>query len=1369
VNAARAHSEWLSLVEVSGPLLTVPVLSRALPLGLEPTDKELVDELRVAWAEVTDEPRLSGRWVSWVLKQLLDLPPEVLLHGTSVPSRLAHRVGEHATELRPDYVVADPPAADGGTPVRMLVAEWPWGTELGSPLKGSTWAANPQDRLEELCRASGTRLGLLTNGDTWVLMDAPAGGATGRATWDAELWLEERSTLDAFTTLLGARRFFSAAANETLEALLTESASAEAEVTDQLGRQVQAAVALLIGSWSRANRERNGALFGPLTYEEIYQGAVTVLMRLVFLLCAEERGLFLLGDPLYDTAYAVSTLRAQLQEEADAHGEDVLERRYGAWSRLLATFRMVYGGAGHENLSLPPYGGGLFDPDRFPWLEGRTGDDGGWRSTPAVDPLPVDDRTVLAVLDALQVLRFSGRGGVSEAQRLSFRALDVQQIGHVYEGLLDHGAVPADTVALGLLGSKGPELALELVEEQASRGPASLVGWLSEQTGLSEKAVSKALAAEPAPDDLARLVSACENDRALAQRIAPYLALLRLDLRGLPEVWLPGSVVMTRSGNRRSSGTYYTPKALAEEMVRYALEPLVYKPGPAEGAAPEEWVLRPANELLDLKVCDPAMGSGAFLVAASQYLAARLLEAWSLAQVKPSDLIGPPGGAWVPLPSDESDREVLALRLVADRCIYGVDRNPMAVEMAKLSLWLLTLAKDKPFSFVDHALRTGDSLLGITSLAQLEYLHPDPAAGAALQRGRIFDPAVFSRDLLKDALAKRKTLESFLVLDVKDAEEKRRLFQEAHDELEPLRVVGNIVTGAALSTSTQGTDALESRLLTIAPEVQAALDPEQSDEDRDVRLYDLALKAEYWLDEGRPPMAPDRRCLHWPLEFPEVFLDRDRPGFDALVGNPPFLGGKRISGPYGTTYREYLVRTIAAGRTGNADLVSYFFLRASQVVRESGTIGLLATNTIAQGDTREVGLDWLTAHGWTIPRAVKSRPWPGDATLEIAQVWLYHEKWEGQATLEGRPVRLVTSALEPASRVTGKPHRLLSAEKRSFIGSALNTDQFILMPDEGKALLDADARNADVVMPYMNGEDLNSRPDCSASRYVINFHDWPLERAEEYPQPFAIVRDLVMPEVLRKVEEAKKNNSKSYLAWDKRWWQFWNVRANLYSTIRSMNRVLVIAQVSKTVKATFVPNGIVYAHKIVVLAYDDEQHYALTNSDLHYWWTITHSATMRSDLSYSPSDCFETLPQPELTQGMGKTGTALDSYRHQLMLDRWEGLTSTYNRVHNPKEEAHDIAKLRDLHVELDYAVAAAYGWDDLHLDHDFWETRQGTRFTVGPEARQELLDRLLELNHERHAEEVRLGLDPSSGSNSVTRPRRREARESVPLFEVTP
>lgn len=224
----------------------------------------------------------------------------------------------------------------------------------------------------------------------------------------------------------------------------------------------------------------------------------------------------------------------------------------------------------------------------------------------------------------------------------------------------------------------------------------------------------------------------------------------------------------------------------------------------------------------------------------------------------------------------------------------------------------------------------------------------------------------------------------------------------------------------------------------------------------------------------------------------------------------------------------------------------------------------------------------------------------------------------------------------------------------------------------------------------------------------------------------------------------------------------------MYSAIEDKNRVLVVAEISKAVRPVFVPNGLVYSHRLAVFSYADDTHFALLSSDLHYWWTVSHSSTLETRVSYNPTDCFETFPQPELTEAVGKAGAALDVHRRQLMLDRWEGLTTTYNRVHNPKDEAVDIGELRRLHVELDHEVAAAYGWQDLDLDHDFWETRQGTRFTVGPEARVELLDRLLELNHARYEEEVRMGLHAKKA------PKRRysavlsSASDPV-LFEVEP
>lgn len=1325
---ARHHDEWLSLIEVSGPFLTLPVLERAFPQGIEPVDRSVIEELRLALQAWHEDQTHTPQWVRWVLTRLLEFDDQTLLEGPAVPQILSCSAPEHAEILRPDMAIAEPQA--GGEPaVRMLINTWKPTQKLDGKTSDQKWAATPLDRMTDLLRATGVRLGLVTNGELWTLVHAPAGGPTTFATWDAGLWLEERQTMAAFATLLGARRFFGVADSDTLESLFNESADAEQEVTGQLGLQVRQSVELLVDAFSRADRERKGALLADLEPREIYQAAVTFMMRLVFLLSAEERGLFLLGDPLYDEAYAVSTLRGQLREEADRFGEEPLERRSTAWHRLLATFRMVHAGVEHENLRLPAYGGSLFDPDRFPFLEGRASEGSNDRGKHGT-PLPVDDRTVLHILDALQVLRFKGRGGFVEARRLSFRALDVEQIGHVYEGLLDHTAVHVDASAVGLAGKLEPEMALSLIEEQAQKGQPVLVEWLAEQTGRSVTAVTKDLDGEIDLNAWPRLLAACDNDDDLAARIRPYHALLRDDLRGMPQVYLADSVYVTKVGERRSSGTYYTTRALAEEMVEHALAPLVYSPGPADTADASAWKLKRPEETLGLRVCDMAMGSGAFLVAACRYLADRLVEAWSaeseLRTIEPSGS-GPLTVEGIPIPDDADDRLIFARRLVADRCLYGVDLNPMAVEMAKLSLWLITLGKDRPFSFVDHALRCGDSLLGIVDLEQITALHPDPARGRALHQ-HLLDPTVAIKPAVERAIDLRRTLEAFPVIELRDAQDKEKLFVDSAEALNDLRVVADVVIGAALSTSQQGGDALETRLVAVANSVAAVFDPQRSDSDRAARVQSLRWDAAYWLNEGKPLMAPDRRPFHWPLEFPEVFAEG---GFDAVAGNPPFQGGQRISGALGADFREYLIREVAGGTRGSADLVAYFFLRAVSVTRAGGSIGLLATNTISQGDTREVALDQLTASGCTIYRAWKSRPWPGDASLEVAQVWLHQGPWLGQRVLNGSVVAGITTSMDPASRSAGQAKRLAANHDLSFQGSIVLGMGFVLAPADVQALIESNSRNAEVLFPYLNGEDLNSSPTQSPTRWVIAFTGLEEAQAETYVEPFEIVRKLVKPgrdKVKRQVRR-------------ERWWRFAEEATGLYTAIEGLSRVIVITRISKTVMPVFVPTTVVFSDATVVFVYDDDAHFGLLSSCFHWWWALTRSSTLETRIRYTPTDCFETFPQPALTLRVAASGAALDTHRRPMMIGRNEGLTKTYNRVHDEQEHAADVLELRRLHVELDYAVAEAYGWSDLALGHGFYETPQGVRFTVAPPARVELLDRLLELNHERHKAEVAAGL----------------------------
>ena len=233
-----------------------------------------------------------------------------------------------------------------------------------------------------------------------MFVDAPVGAATTVVSWYARVWGQEAITLQAFSSLLGIRRFF-VDASERLPALLDRSLKFQDEVTDALGSQVSRAVEVLIQAIDRADQDRNRELLEDVSPSQLYEAALTVMMRLVFLLSAEERGLLLMGDERYESYYAISTLRMQLRAES----EDILERRWDSWSRLLAVFRAVFGGIDHENLRLPALGSSLFDPDRFPFLEGRP-KNSNWKKDEAT-PLPIDNRTVLLLLDAIQqLLRF---------------------------------------------------------------------------------------------------------------------------------------------------------------------------------------------------------------------------------------------------------------------------------------------------------------------------------------------------------------------------------------------------------------------------------------------------------------------------------------------------------------------------------------------------------------------------------------------------------------------------------------------------------------------------------------------------------------------------------------------------------------------------------------------------------------------------------------------------------------------------------------------------------------------------------------------------------------------------------------------------
>lgn len=1334
-----AKHEWLNLLEVSGPFLAVPVLGEVFPQGLEELDASRAKRLRSAYEEWrdavdgddADRDKLHAAWVDEVLRTALEADDQLLKAGKDVPASVVE-LPEHATTIVPEFVFVDP--THGGA-VLAPVHVFPPDTDLSASMKFGGLSCSPGDRMTLHLRALNVPFGIVTNGERWMLVHAPTGQVATFASWYARMWGQEPATLRAFVSLLGVRRFF-APAQDRLPALFERSLEHQDEVTDALGDQVRRAIDVLVQALDRADQDRNRELLRDVKPQELYEAGLTVMMRLVFLLAAEERGLLLLGEPRYDSFYAVSTLRMQLRAESD----EILERRHAAWSRLLAVFRAVFGGIDHPTLRLPAMGGSLFDPDRFPFLEGRPKGTS-WRSHRA-EPLPIDDRTVLLLLEAIQT--FEGR-------TLSYRALDVEQIGHVYEGLLERTVARVEDVTLELEASasaKDARVTLGELESARLDGKATVVKLLVERTKRSQSAIEKELAAEVDPQQSARLLSACRGDVKLRDQLEPYVRLLRTDPWGYPLVHPKGAFVVVLGADRRETGTHYTHKSLTERIVEETLTPLVYD-GPAKGTPRAEWKLKTPDQLLDLKVCDPAMGSGAFLVQACRYLSARLVEAWAIEEAsgRVVDLTGQvhePGTSVETMPPGAEARAEHARRIVAERCLYGVDLNPLAVELGKLSLWLVTLSKGRPFGFLDHNLRCGDSLLGIHRLDQLTQLSMRPTGQGQL---RLFGQSI--EQAVREAIELRQRLRELPIRDIRDVEAMATLDADARKRLEAAHLLADAFIGVVFAADA---GEVETRIAALAADADRVVKGEPG------ATENLAKRAALDLAKDSPN-GGSRRPFHWPLEFPDVFHGA-APGFDAIVGNPPFLGGQRITGVAGTAYRDWLVAHIADGQRGSADLVAYFFRRAWCLLREGGGFGLLAVNTIAEGDTRQVGLEPMVAAGAVIHAAYPNEPWPGRANVVTSRVHVHKGPWGGERSLHGRPVPVVSAFL--SGREEWSPKRLKANKGFAFQGSIVLGKGFVLTPEEAQRMLDADAKNSDVIFPYLDGDDLKSVPTQRPTRWVINFWDWPEDRARRYREPWKRIEEQVKPE--REGLNVTNSTGRRRKAF---WWQYGSDARTLYHAIgrghaferhpegwradsRCPERVLVAGRVGKYFNPSVVENDVVFHEKCVVFAVDEVWAYAaLFNSSPVDAWVWKHSSRMKLDLNFSPSDAVETFPfpPPEVISSLDKLGRAYLEARREIMTDPSNpiGLTKLYNRFHHEEDVDPRIVRLREMHRDIDAAVMRAYGWDDLDLGHGYHEQpnlaeNDRVRFTISDAARAEVLRRFSELNRQRYEEEQAAG-----------------------------
>lgn len=1295
---ARFHETWLGLAQpYEGLVVSIPVLVDA-QIGAA-SDAPAYEAFRAL-------AQPEGRTERRVVRDLPRFYREVLgfsadMFAAPTPDHALY-VAEGPETLTPSWVLA--PRGDAGGACKALGVELGPEVSLDKPDASAAWQYPPTAKLERLLRHAKVPVGLLTNGRELRLVYAPEGESAGHLTFrfDDAAKSDGKPLFDAMRALVSARSFYGARAGASLRELCEASRSRQLDVTQALAKQVLDALEVLVHGFGRAEeRDKLGALEAAREEGTLTRGLLTLLLRLVFLLYAEDRGLLLTEHPLFDGMYSLFGLFARLTADRQAF-PDSMGLRFGAYGELVALFRAVFFGVNVPGKSesgplfMPARKGELFDPERFPflegWLAGGAPTDDEARSEARVPTL--DDGTVLGVLERLVVF---------EGQRLSYATLDVEQIGSVYEGLMGFDVHVAEAPSVRI----GPSRAWVSVAALAELPARERARFLQDETGLAKAQAAKlAEAFSAAIEGLTPSPSPTRGEGSQKESGLEVLAAARV--KGT-EVALPGTLLLQPGPERRRTSSHYTPRSLSAPIVRRTLEPLLR----VLGENPT------ADQLLSLKVCDPAMGSGAFLVEACRVLGAEVEAAWRRQET--ADSTGGPlrgsvrGKASQPDASSRievGDLTLEARRRVAETCLYGVDKNPDAVILAKLSLWLVTLAKDKPFSFLDHALKSGDSLVGL-SLAQIEAFTYAPVTapadtaskpGNAKAKRAKHDPLPGQLTLftsliegeLREAISLRHRLERLSEHSTPEAvAEQAWLAQDSDDALRRVKRIADVIVGAFFA---HGKD--KDRL--------AELQRRKDRVDHWLATRDIEPPAE--IVEWQRALHEKVNVFHWPLEFPEVFwpgrpdpLDggkTEEPAcFDAFVGNPPFLAGGAVSGCFGNEYKDWLIAA-HPGSHGNGDLSAHFLRRADRLLGHHGCMGFIGTNTLAQGDTAATGLAWLVEHGVPLYSVVSSMAWPGNAAVTICVVHLCKgarfPEVIGPPILDGEQVSAISGQLRAGAQ-RQPPSRLALNEEMFSLGAKIYGQGFVL-DDAEVAHLSTHEGNRSRLFPYIGGEEVNSSPTQTYIRWVISFGDMSLSEAEAWPTLLQIVRERVKPE-----RDKLRDDQATAKLTKERWWRFWAPRTEFFDCVRSLQRCLVSSQVTKHLMFSYQPTDRIFAHTLYVFPLEPYTSFAVLQSRIHEPWARLLSSSMKTDLRYSASDCFATFPFPRpdprtILPAVEAAGEAFYAARAEYMRCENVGLTVTYNRLKDPTNDTPEVASLRGLTEAMDRAVLEAYGWGELEV-----------------------------------------------------------------------
>lgn len=1224
-------------IRIEGAILSPDILDRLddaagqrpADFGLD-TGTKVKDEIARAWADAQDYWRIFQRKLETLRPESPATTETRQQWVTPLLGLLGYQLDYQAKGIELNgktYAISHRLAHRGNTPIHIIGAREAAGldrkperTHIGAPRMSA------HALVQEYLNLHDELYGIVTNGRILrLLRDSSRLIKLSYLEFDLDRIFSDGLFADfaILYRLLHVSRLpvsSEAAAESLIEHYHQDSLDSGARIRDGLSKAVEQAIRDFANGFltHRDNDAlRQSIREGNLSPESYYQHLLRLIYRLLFLLVIEERDLVFPSSAtnqqrdIYRRYYSLERLRLLSEKR---HLAD--KRHHDLWLAMLANFRLFEAHGPGDKLGLAPLAGDLFSPAAIgPLASAMLGND--------------------VLVGCLRSLGLYQHPDNNQTIRVNYAALNVEEFGSVYEGLLEYEPV-----------------------------------FVTHDNNIE--------------------FSFAQGDQ------------------------------------RAATGSHYTPDDLVQPLIKHSLNYLI-----ADALKKPE----PAKALLDLRVADISCGSGHILLAAARRIATEL------AIVRTGE----------EQPSPSAFRA--AIRDVIRECIYGVDLNPLAVELCKVALWLEAHTPGEPLNFLDHHIKCGNAIVGFARREEAERGVPDEAFKTLSDDDK--DTAALLRKRNKkereDHAAGQLPLSASLQKQLDDIlrgwNELNRLPEHTPDEIEAKK--------ARYLAFTQSKDSWLLHQIVSIPIAQFYL-PKTADNLQ--KFVTDAAYRRYWKGEISPQgqataeawaMAERKRFFHWFLEFPEIM---QRGGFDCILGNPPYLGDKHLSGTYGYPFCEYVKWEYEPA--GLSDLVVYFVRRIFSLLRPGGFTAFITTNSIKDGDVRKGGLEHILSEGGAINFAVRGIKWPGRANLVISLVALHKGLWQGKRYLDGQPVLNINSYFEEGNDVK-PPEVLIECSESVFSGCHFLGDGFLLTHDDAKRMAEKDPRNRDVIFPVINGQELNGNPDQAPDRSIIRFFDWPIEKARTYQEPFAIVERDVKP--IRETQNRARN--REY------WWLYAEHRPGLSKNLANLSKCFVAAATTKYLNYSAAPTTYVFTHALFVFTTDRWDLYAVVQSSLHEVWARKYSGALETRLRYSPSECFETFPFP---QGLWQTtnpslatlGERYHEHRRALMKSLWLGLTDIYNLFHTrdltPAEVARvskkslleaeagyqGLLELRRRHRELDIAVRDAYGWTDLDLGPDFVEVEtlpenDCVRYTISPAARKEVLKRLLALNHQRAAAEA--------------------------------